>query len=223
MQEKVIVSWSGGKDSTLALQEILQANRYKVAGFLTTVNRDFNRISIHGVQSVLLEQQANSLGFPLKKMFVPKDVDNVEYEDSLLRILRKNRNNGISSVVFGDIFLEDVRKYRERILSKSGLKSVFPLWGRNTGELAQSFVDRGFKAIVTVVDLNFLDRKFAGREFDRVFLSDLPESVDPCGENGEFHSFVYDGPIFRKKVAFAAGEVALRENQFYYCDLVPIE
>ena len=135
MQEKVIVSWSGGKDSTLALQEILQANRYKVAGFLTTVNRDFNRISIHGVRSVLLEQQANSLGYPLKKLFVPKDVNNVEYEDSLLRILRKNRNNSISSVVFGDIFLEDVRKYRVRILSKLGLKSLSPLWGEILGNL----------------------------------------------------------------------------------------
>jgi len=135
MQEKVIVSWSGGKDSALALQEILQANRYKVAGFLTTVNRDFNRISIHGVQLVLLEQQANSLGYPLKKLFVPKDVNNVEYEDSLLRILKKNRNGGISSIVFGDIFLEDVRKYRVRILSKLGLKSLSPLWGEILGNL----------------------------------------------------------------------------------------
>jgi diphthamide synthase (EF-2-diphthine--ammonia ligase) len=135
MQEKVIVSWSGGKDSTLALQEILQANRYKVAGFLTTVNRDFNRISIHGVRSLLLEQQANSLGYPLKKLFVPKDVNNLEYEDSLLRILKKNRNSGISSIVFGDIFLEDVRKYRVRILSKLGLKSLSPLWGEILGNL----------------------------------------------------------------------------------------
>ena len=221
MGEKCIVSWSGGKDSALALHEILKAERYQVLGLLTTVTTDFDRISVHGVRRVLLEKQASSLGFPLEKMLVPKSVDNVEYENTLLKLLEKNRDRGVSSVVFGDIFLEDVREYREELLSKAGLKGVFPLWKRNTKELAHSFIDSGFKAIVTVVDSNFLSSEFAGREFDEAFLTDIPSNVDPCGENGEFHSFVYDGPIFRERVPFVKDEIVLKENRFWFCDLAP--
>jgi len=221
MKEKGIVSWSGGKDSVLALCEILKAGCYDVLGLLTTVTVDFDRISVHGVRRVLVEQQAISLDFPLEKMLVPKGVGDREYENKLLAVLEGNRNKDVSSVVFGDIFLEDVREYREQLLSKVGMKGLFPLWKRNTRELAHNFIDNGFKATVTVVDSNFLGGEFAGRELDEPFLSDLPSIVDPCSENGEFHSFVYDGPIFRERVHFVKGEVVLKENRFYYCDLIP--
>ena len=221
MREKVIVAWSGGKDSTLALYEILNAKSYEVLELLTTVTRDYDRVSIHGVRHVLLEQQAKALGFPLEKMFVSKGVSDAEYERILLKALNRCRTNGVFFVVFGDIFLEDVRKYREGILSKVGMKGIFPLWKRDTRQLARTFIDLGFKAVVTCVDSKSLGKDFVGREFDRQFLADLPFNVDPCGENGEFHSFVYDGPIFSERVPFTKGEIVLRENRFYYCDLVP--
>jgi uncharacterized protein (TIGR00290 family) len=221
MEEKVVVAWSGGKDSALALYEILKTNRYEVLELLTTVTKDYDRISIHGVRRVLLEQQARSLSFPLEKMFVSKGVSDAEYESILLKSLNGHRTNGVFSVVFGDIFLEDVRKYREGILSKVGLKGIFPLWKMDTRQLARAFVDLGFKAVITCVDSKSLGKDFVGREFDRQFLADLPSNVDPCGENGEFHSFVYDGPIFSERIFFTKGEIVLRENRFYYCELVP--
>ena len=202
MREKAIVAWSGGKDSALALYEILKTNRYEVLELLTTVTQDYDRISIHGVRRVLLEQQARSLGFPLEKMFVSKGVSDAEYESILLKSLNGPRINGVFSVVFGDIFLEDVRKYREGILSKVGLEGIFPLWKRDTRQLARTFIDLGFKAVITCVDSKSLGKDFVGREFDGQFLADLPFNVDPCGENGEFHSFVYDGPIFSERSIF---------------------
>jgi uncharacterized protein (TIGR00290 family) len=221
MREKVVVAWSGGKDSALALYEILKTNCYEVLELLTTVTKNYDRISIHGVRRVLLEQQARSLGFPLEKMLIPKGVSDAEYESTLLKTLERHRTNGVFSVVFGDIFLEDVRKYRGGILSKVEIKGIFPLWKKDTPQLARTFIDLGFKAVITVVDSKVLGKDFAGREFDRQFLAGLPSDVDPCGENGEFHSFVYDGPIFSKAVTFTKGEIVPRENRFYYCDLVP--
>jgi uncharacterized protein (TIGR00290 family) len=221
LREKVIVSWSGGKDSALALHEVLKTGNYEVLELLTTVTKDYDRISIHGVRRVLLEQQALSLGFELEKMIISKGASDEDYEREMLRVLTRHRINGVFSVVFGDIFLEDVKKYRERMLSKIGMKGVFPLWKRDTLQLARTFIDLGFKAVITMVDSNFLGKDFAGRAFDAQFLSDLPSNVDPCGENGEFHTFVYDGPIFRERVFFTRGEIVLRENRFYYCDLIP--
>jgi len=220
MREKVVVAWSGGKDSALALHEVLKANRYEVVELLTTVTQDYDRISIHGVRSVLLEQQTRSLGFPLEKMLISKGVSDAEYESILQKALNRHRINGVFSVVLGDIFLEDVRKYREGILSKVGMKGIFPLWKKDTNQLAHTFIDLGFKAVVTCVDSKSLGKDFVGREFDRQLLAELPSNVDPCGENGEFHSFVYDGPIFSERIFFAKGEIVLRENRFYYCDLV---
>jgi uncharacterized protein (TIGR00290 family) len=219
--EKVIVAWSGGKDSTLALYEILKTGSYEVLELLTTVTKDYDRVSIYGVRCVLLEQQAKALGFPLEKMLISKGVSDAEYESILLKSLNGHRTNGVFSVVFGDIFLEDVRKYREGILSKVGMKGIFPLWKRDTRQLARTFIDLGFKAVITCVDSKSLGKDFVGREFDRQLLADLPFNVDPCGENGEFHSFVYDGPIFSERIFFTKGEIVLRENRFYYCDLVP--
>ena len=222
MREKVIVAWSGGKDSALALYEVLNSGSYEALELLTTVTKDYDRISIHGVRRVLLEQQAKTLRIPLEEMFITKSASDAEYENELLKTLKRHRDNGVFSVVFGDIFLEDVRKYRERILAKAGMNGIFPLWKRDTKDLARTFINLGFKAIITSIDSNVLGKSFAGREYDEKFLSDLPVNVDPCGENGEFHSFVYDGPLFCERIGFKKGEIVLRDNRFYYCDLLPV-
>ena len=221
VREKVVVSWSGGKDSTFALYKILKTQNYRILKLLTTVAVDLDRISVHGVRRVLLERQAVSLGFPLETMLVPTDVSDMDYERRFVRSLEESRVQGALAVVFGDIFLEDLKEYRVKLLLEAGLKRMFPLWGCNTWELARNFINAGFKAIVSLVDSRVLGEEFVGRKFDKVFLSDLPSGVDPCGENGEFHTFVYDGPIFRRRVNFVRGKVTLNESRFFNCDLVP--
>jgi len=221
MAEKVLLTWSGGKDSALALYELQKAGGYEVSGLLTTVTEGYDRISMHGVRRILLEQQAESLGLPLEISHISKNATNEEYESKMKASLMSYKSRDILSVVFGDVFLEDVRKYREEKLSEIGMKAIFPLWKRNTTELAHTFIDLGFKAVTTCVDTNVLDKNFVGRDFDRRFLSELPPDVDPCGENGEFHSFVYDGPTFGKPILYKKGEAVLRDNRFYYCDLIP--
>lgn len=218
MREKVLLSWSGGKDSALALQSISQNQRYEIVGLLTTVTEDYHRISMHGVRESLLEQQASAIGLPINKVLISKNGSNEEYESQMKEALLKSQQSGVNAVVFGDIFLEDIRKYREDNLARVGMKGVFPLWGKDN--LPQAFIDSGFKAIVTCVDAKALDKKFVGRLFDREFLYELPTSVDPNGENGEFHSFAYEGPIFRKKISYRIGEVVKRDS-FYFCDLEP--
>ena len=153
---------------------------------------------------------------------ISKESSNQEYEAKISDIFKLYREKGVFSVAFGDIFLADLRKYREDNLAKVGLKGLFPLWKRDTEDLALKFIELGFKAVISCVDSEFLDRSFAGRAFDKKFLSDLPENVDPCGENGEFHSFVFDGPIFRDKILYEEGNIVLRNNRFYYCDLLPV-
>ena len=222
MVEKVLFTWSGGKDSVLALYELQIRHDYEVVALLTTLTEDYNRISMHGVQSILLDRQANSLGLPIEKVYISKNSSNEEYEAKMTEILQKHLTAGVSSVVFGDIFLEDLRKHREDNLAKIGMKAIFPIWKTDTTELAHRFIDLGFKAVITCVDSNALDKIFVGRFFDEQFLSKLPANVDPCGENGEFHSFVYDGPIFQNKVSYKKGEIILRDSRFYYCDLIPI-
>jgi uncharacterized protein (TIGR00290 family) len=219
--QKVIFSWSGGKDSAMALGEVLSSGAYDVAALLTTVTEDYNRISMHGVRVELLEKQAASLELRLEKILISKTNDNAEYESKMKSSLEKQITDGVSGVVFGDIFLEDLKKYREDKLSILNLKGIFPIWKNDTKALAKRFIDSGYKAIITCVDSKVLPKEFAGRKFDEKFLADLPEGVDPCGENGEFHSFVYDGPIFNGKIDFTAGAVVLRDNRFYFCDLVP--
>lgn len=223
MTEKVLFAWSGGKDSAMALYELQMSDGYEILALLTTVTEGYDRISMHGVRRILIEQQAESLGLPVEKIYIAKNSSNEEYEAKMRDKLMHYQGQGVLSVVFGDIFLEDVRKYREENLAKIGMKGVFPLWKKDTTELAHTFIDLGFKAVITCVDSNFLDRIFVGRVFDEQFLSELPSSVDPCGENGEFHSFVYDGPIFRKRILYKKGEVILRDNRFYYCDLIPVQ
>lgn len=221
--ENILVSWSGGKDSTLALYEVLKNKNYQVAALLTTVTEDYDRISMHGVRSVLLEQQAARLGFPLEKVLISKNASNKEYELNMGRVLTKYKDAGVTSVVFGDIFLEDLKKYREDNLATLAMRGVFPLWKRDTRELARTFIALGFKAITTCVDTQRLGREFVGRIIDEQFLSDLPATVDPCGENGEYHSFVSDGPIFKERIFYTPGEIVLRDNRFYYCDLLADE
>jgi uncharacterized protein (TIGR00290 family) len=223
MPEKILISWSGGKDSTMALYEIQKNAKYEILALLTTVTEDYDRVSMHGLRRVLLEKQADSLGIPLEKILISKNASNEEYESKMEEALSRYKTAGVRSVVFGDLFLADVRRYREENLAKIGMNGIFPIWGRDTTELAHTFTNLGFGAVTICVDSNFLDKVFVGRTFNGQFLSELPPGVDPCGENGEFHSFVYEGPIFKEKISFEIGKVVLRDNRFYYCDLVPCD
>lgn len=220
--EDVIVFWSGGKDSGLALHEILKTDNYGISSLITIVTEEYQRINIHGVRQILLERQSDSLGYPIEKLFIPKKASMEEYESIMRNSLIKYAKSGISSVVYGDIFLEDIRRYREDQLSKFGMVGIFPIWKRDTLELANTFIETGFKAIITCIDSNILDKGFVGRLYDKQFLFDLPFGVDPCGENGEFHSFLYGGPLFDYDILFEKGDVVFRENRFYYCDLIPV-
>ncbi len=222
MKEPVIFTWSGGKDSTLTLYELLQTHSYEVVSLITTVTQGYDRISMHGVRIDLLEQQAEAIGIPVDKIYISKTSSNEEYESKMKGILTYYKHRGINTVVFGDIFLEDLRKYREKNLAKVGMKGLFPIWKRNTSELANSFIELGFKSIITCVDTNVLDKGFSGRNYDKQLLSRLPSHIDPCGENGEFHSFAYDGPLFKEEIRFKKGECVLRDNRFFYCDLIPV-
>jgi uncharacterized protein (TIGR00290 family) len=220
MTEKVLFTWSGGKDSAMALYELKKSKGYEITVLLTTITEDYDRISMHGVRRVLLEKQAGFLRIPLEKVFISKQSSNEEYESRMMAVLEKYKEAGVTSVAFGDIFLEDLRRYREDNLAKLGMKGIFPIWKKDSTELAHAFIDQGFRAVITCVDSQILNKSFAGREFDKKFLYDLPSSVDPCGENGEFHSFVYDGPIFEKRIAYTKGDIVLRDNRFYYCDIL---
>ena len=220
--EKVLLGWSGGKDSAMALYEAQRSQKYEIVSLLTTITEDYDRVSMHGVRRTLVEQQAQSLGLPLEEVFISKSCSDEEYESKMRQTLTVFKENGVSSVIFGDIFLEGVRRYREENLAKIGMKGIFPIWGRDTAELARSFIALSFEAITTCVDSKVLDKKFIGRTLDEEFLSELPPAVDPAGENGEFHSFVFDGPIFREQIACTVGEVVLRDS-FYFCDLLPKE
>ena len=221
MRERVLFTWSGGKDSAMALYELQRSQSYEIAALLTTVTGDFDRISMHGVRYTLLERQAESLGIPLERVLISRSSSNEEYASSIREVLERYKGDGIGSVVFCDIFLEDVRQYREDNLSKIGMEGIFPLWGRDTLELAHTFIGAGFKSIITCIDSNTLDKRFIGRLYDERLLSELPAHIDPCGEHGEFHTFVFDGPLFNESVAFRRGRIVLRDERFYFCDLIP--
>jgi uncharacterized protein (TIGR00290 family) len=218
--ERVLMSWSGGKDSALALAEALKSKHYEIAALLTTVTKDYDRISMHGVRRSLLKRQAESLGLRLEEVFITKNASNAEYDSNMRDVLSKYKESGIDAVVIGDIFLEDVRKYRENKLNLLDMHGIFPIWNVETRELIARFISEGFKAITTCVDTKVLGKEFVGRELNHAFLSELPDGVDPCGENGEYHSFVYDGPIFNRRIPITIGEKVLRDNRYYFCDLV---
>ena len=222
MRKNILISWSGGKDSSLALYEIQKSRDYEVAALITTITSDYDRVSMHGLRTILLDEQASSSNIPLEKIFISKNATNDEYESRLKEVLLKYKQLGIRDVVFGDLFLEEIKKYREDLLGKIGMECVFPIWKRDTVKLAKRFIELGFKAITVCVDSNVLGKEFAGREFDEHFLDDLPKAIDPCGENGEFHTFVYDGPILKNPIDHELGEIVLRDKRFYYCDILPV-
>jgi len=217
----LILSWSGGKDSALALHALKRDPRYRLMGLLTSVNRDYSRISMHGVREALLDAQAEALGLPLHKISLSAHSNNEEYETVMTAKLEEFRQQGICHVAFGDLFLEDIRRYREAQLARATMEAVFPLWLKPTPVLAREFIVSGFGATLCCVDGEKLGPEFAGREFDNTLLSDLPSGVDPCGENGEFHTFVHRSPEFRAPVRHTLGERVTREGRFHYCDLLP--
>ena len=214
----VLFSWSGGKDSALALHALRQRDDLRVTGLLTTITDDYDRISMHGVRRALLLHQAKALGLPLHEVRIPPQCVNPIYESRMEQALRIQLAEGVRTVAFGDIFLEDLRKYRERNLARLDMRAIFPIWKRDTRELAREFYEHGFRAIAVCIDSKKLDCSFAGRELTADFFSDLPADVDPCGENGEFHTFVFAGPIFSRAIGVQRGEVIDREG-FTFCDL----
>ncbi|MFT5891934.1 MAG: hypothetical protein ACI9Y7_002041 [Dokdonia sp.] len=236
-------NWSSGKDSSLALYKLLEDSEYKISKLVTTVNSDYNRVSMHGLRIALLEQQAASIGFPLEKITFPAQVSMETYSNTMREATTQLYNDGNTHGIFGDIFLEDLRTYRDEQLAQVGIKGVYPLWKKDTKALLKEFLDVGFKAITVCVNAKQLNEDFCGRVIDASFIEDLPDTVDPCGENGEFHTFVYDGPIFKKPIPFTIGEKVLRrydnvdndddicfiedddqknwDTAFWYCDLLP--
>jgi uncharacterized protein (TIGR00290 family) len=223
MRKQVLLSWSGGKDSALALQALRADPHIEVAGLLTSVTRDYERISVHGVRRSLLDRQAERLRLPLFTIELDPITTNDAYEKAFLSALERVRRElpGVTAIAFGDLFLADVRAYRERLLESTGFEPMFPIWGLDTAELARRFVRDGFAARIVCVDTTQLDGTFAQRVFDDLLLADLPPTVDPCGERGEFHTFVSDGPGYDGPVEYVLGETVLRDERFAYGDLIP--
>ncbi|MCH4823339.1 diphthine--ammonia ligase [Gramella lutea] len=239
---KAYLNWSSGKDSALALYYGRNQNDYKVEKLLTTINKDVGRVTMHGVKKELLLQQAEKIGIPLVISEISAETSMEEYNQKMKQATNELISEGFTQSVFGDIFLEDLKKYREDQLDSVGLEAVFPLWKKDTSKLIQDFIDLGFRAIVVCTNSKYLDDSFCGRIIDRDFLNELPDNVDPCGENGEFHTFVFDGPIFRDRVNFEIGEKVNRsykpaekdddncfqdeheswDTEFCFCDLIPV-
>jgi uncharacterized protein (TIGR00290 family) len=220
-KDRVVLSWSGGKDSAMAAYHLLASRKYDIAALWTTVTEGVDRISMHGVRRELLERQADSLGIPVHLMLIPKDCNNEIYEARVRETLGHFKAQGITKIAFGDLFLEDVKQYRDNLLTEAEMEGLYPIWKRDTKELARTFIGLGFKAILACVDTHAIDASFAGREIDDDLLRDLPDGADPCGEYGEYHSFVYAGPIFRQAISCKAGQVVMRTPRFNYCDIVP--
>jgi uncharacterized protein (TIGR00290 family) len=213
------LSWSSGKDSAWALHALQSSREYQVTALLTTINRDAGRVAMHAVREELLEAQAAAAGLLLVKIYIPAKCSNAVYEEAMSVAMTGAREAGVRHIAFGDLFLQDIRRYREEKLRAVGMTPVFPIWGIETHRLARDMVDGGLRAHVTCVDPKQLDRRFAGRAFDAQFLSDLPATVDPCGENGEFHSFAFAGPMFHAPVRVAPGEIVERDG-FVFADLL---
>lgn len=233
-KEKCIFCWSGGKDSALALYKVLQEDKFEVVALLTTLNENFKRSSMHGVREILVDQQAASIGLPLIKMYV-KEGTNEEYEKNMEAMLLRYKKKGVTKVIFGDIFLDDLREYREKNLAKVGLIAEFPLWKRDTKELINEFMQLDFKTITCCVNDAYLESDRVGVEINEKFIKMLPDNVDPCGENGEFHTFCYEGPIFKMPLKFKIGKKVYKPLKiktdcnvsipltkgFWYCDITP--
>jgi len=241
-KEKVVFCWSGGKDSALALHRVLNDASYEVVAFLTTCNEHFERVSMHGVRMALLDRQAQAIGLPLEKVFVSRQSSNEEYQKKMSDCLLAYKARGVTGCVFGDIFLEDLRLWREQNLALVGLRGIFPVWKVASNELIQEFISAKFGSVVCCTNDAYLDESFVGKTIDADFVASLPADVDPCGENGEFHSFAFAGPIFKESVKFQVGEKvyrpleethpavastvcpapgARRTKGFWFCDLLP--
>ncbi len=239
--KKAYFNWSSGKDSAFALYKILQQKEYQIVKLITNINKDYQRVSMHGLQEKLLEAQVKSIGFPLEKIYFPADVTMDLYNKKMKEKTSKLKSLGINYAIFGDIFLEDLKKYRDSKLQEVGITGVYPLWKKNTKELLRNFLALGFKTITICVNAKLLGKEFVGRVIDEDFINELPENIDACGENGEFHTFCFDGPIFQNPIVFEIGEKVLKsytlkdnsqncyqdtllksknyDTSFWYCDL----
>jgi uncharacterized protein (TIGR00290 family) len=215
------MSWSSGKDSAWALHLLRQDPNIDVIGLFCTVNKVFDRVTMHGVRSELLKQQADSVNLPLYIIDIPDPCDNDKYVNIMTSFIIEVKKNGIECFAFGDLFLEKVRSYREKLLEGTGITPLFPIWGLPTTALSREMVSSGLKAIITCVDSSHLSTEFTGREYNEAFLNDIPNNIDPCGENGEFHSFAFDGPMFKNSIKIILGKT-IRRNAIYFTDLLPI-
>ncbi|MCI0784248.1 MAG: adenine nucleotide alpha hydrolase [Chloroflexi bacterium] len=220
MATKAVMAWSGGKDSACALWRLQQDNRYEITGLLTTLTEGFDRISMHGVRRELLAAQAQALGLPVYEVWIPQGASNEIYEQRMGAMIERIVSEGVEAVAFGDLFLEDIRAYREKMLAPTGLEPLFPLWGAPTAALARRIIADGFRAVLTCVDPRAVPAEFAGREYDETLLGEMPPEADLCAERGEFHTFVYDAPNFAAPIAFTRGDVVEREG-FVFADLLP--
>jgi uncharacterized protein (TIGR00290 family) len=220
MERKTLLSWSSGKDSAWALHVLRQQPDIDVVGLFCTVNAEFNRVAMHAVRVGLLQEQAKSVGLPLYMIQIPYPCSNLEYEAAMNSFIDEAKQRQIECFAFGDLFLEDVRRYREDCLKGTGITPIFPIWSMPTRELSRMMVGSGLRARITCVDPKQLSGEFVGREYDESFLEDIPADVDPCGENGEFHSFAFDGPMFKTPIEVSLGEIALRDG-FVFADLLP--
>jgi uncharacterized protein (TIGR00290 family) len=221
MREPVVMSWSGGKDSAMALRELLRGGAYEVVSLLTTVSAEFRRISHHGVRESLLDKQANAIGIPLRKVYLPSGQSgctNEVYESIMKEVMLEFRSDGVRTVAFGDLFLQDLRDWREANLATVGMHGLFPIWNRDTAQFARDAIALGYKARLSCVE-DRVGAGFAGREYDRELLRDLPCKIDPCGENGEFHTFVYSAPIFHELISVRIGAIVERDGR-HYADLM---
>ncbi|WP_241077731.1 diphthine--ammonia ligase [Flavimarina sp. Hel_I_48] len=232
LKPKAFLNWSSGKDSALALFIALSEEEYAINSLVTTVNVQADRVSMHGLRRALLHKQAEAIGLPLKEIVLPEDISMETYTETIAQEFRKFLKAGYSHTIYGDIFLEDLREYREKTLRNIGLQGVYPLWKKDTSKLAKQIIALGFKAVTVAVSDKALGKEYCGRAYDQDFLNNLPAGVDPCGENGEFHTFVHDGPIFKKPVSFELGKIIKRdlststdknkswESIFWFCDLI---
>ena len=219
-RKRAWLSWSSGKDSAWSLEVVRRQGEFEVQALLTTMNAEFQRVAMHAVRESLLRAQAESAGLPLVTIPIPYPCPNAAYEEAMASALRRARDEGVTHMIFGDLFLEDIRRYREEKLAGTGITPVFPLWGLDTRKLANQMVGGGLRALLTCVDPGKLDASFAGRSFDADLLADLPEGIDPCGENGEFHTFAFEGPMFRAPIEVERGKVVEREG-FVFADALP--
>lgn len=229
---KTYFNWSTGKDSALALYYLLQGNKFHIKKLVTTINSHYNRVTMHGLRRELLNAQIKSLDIPFTTIELPEQPDMKTYEDIMHKSVNKLKTNGFTHTAFGDIFLEDLKQYRENQFAELNIKCIFPLWEKDTAKLIQKFIELGFKAIVICADANYFGKDFIGSEIDVDFINKLPKNVDPCGENGEFHTFCYDGPIFKDAIPFQLKEIIYREYKtpnttdkksgFWYGDLLSI-